>query len=136
MKKLIGFCGLLALVGCSTVEMSSTGSMDDGKRLLVIQAKSYQIARAVPLFSNGLTWDAEDNKVSRTPVFFSDEADTQHLYDMAKKIAQRENCNLGDVTFIDNYWALDPSLLYGLISSSDVAISAVLIPRQAKEVRK
>jgi len=136
MKRLIGFCGLIALVGCSTVELSSNGSMDDGKRLLVIQAKAFQVVRKVPLFSGGLTWDVEDKKVSRTPVFFDDEADTQHLYVMAKKIAERENCDLEDVTFIDNYWDVDPTLLHGLFTASDIAISAVLCPRHQKEVRK
>jgi len=131
MRKLV-FALLLAVVsaGCATVEMSSVGSMKNGDRLLSIQNDGYELLWFIPLWSGLLEWDAEDNDVDCSPALFRNHADTQHLYEMAHRIAERENCELVDVTFIDKYAGLDFRNLYGLIKANDVLISAVLRPRK------
>jgi len=131
MKRLIVALMLaVASAGCATVEMSSVGSMKNGDRLLSIQNDGYELLWFIPLWSGLLEWDAKTNDVDCAPALFRNHADTQHLYEMAHKIAERENCELVDVTFIEKYAGLDIRNFYGLVRSSDVLISAVLRPRK------
>lgn len=120
----------LAVAGCATVEISSVGSMKGSDRLLVIQNDGYELFWLLPLWSGDLTWDAEGDRVSRSVAFFENQADATHLWEAARRIAERGNCDLVDVTFIDNDRAWDLQTLYGMVKVSDVAISAVLRPRK------
>lgn len=129
MKMMLSTCALAVFAGCATVEMTKDGALPNGDRLLVIQNDGYELLRCVPLWSGELTWNEKERQVSKNPAFFSNQSDTQHLYEMAKKIAEREGCDLVDVTFIDNYQALKLENLYGLIQANDTAISAVLRKR-------
>lgn len=131
MKKLIFGLALAAVfAGCATVTLSEKGSMAGGERLLVIQNDGYMLLGTVPLASGRLSWNVNGKSVNRYPALFSNNADTQHLYSMAMKVADRENCDLKDVVFIDNSSLLDFNSCYGLITCDDVAISAVLVPRK------
>ncbi len=130
MKGIIAACALAALTGCATVELSSAGKMKGGDRLLVIQNDGYELFWCIPLWSGRLTWNAAKNDIDASTVFFRNDSNTQRLYEMAMRVAERENCELVDVTFIDNFRALDPSTCYGAVKSCDTAISAVLRPRQ------
>ncbi len=130
MKLLMVLCGALALAGCATVEMSSAGAMKGGDRLLVIQNDGYELLGILPLWSGNLTWNEKLQCVDREVAFFRNHSDTQHLYEMAKRIAEHENCDLVDVTFVDNYLGLNPQSFYGALVNSDTAISAVLRPRK------
>jgi len=132
-------CGTLLLAGCATVEMSSA-SVNNGERLLVIRDKGYSFAHLFTLWSGNLTWDAKRQKVNRKVKFFKNHADSAHVYAMAEKIAQRENCELVDVAFANNYNGINPDNLYGLIFIYDMSVSALLRPNgarinTAKEVR-
>lgn len=129
-KKTLGVVLAALLAGCATVEMSNVGAMDGGKRMLVIQNDGYMLLGTVPIVSGRLEWDKVRNKPDRYPTLFANNADTQHLYAMAQKIAERENCDLEDVTYFDNSSMLDFSSMYGLVTYDDVAISAVLVPRK------
>lgn len=130
MKRMVVACALAALAGCATVEMSSVGKMDRGERLLVIQSNGYELLWFIPIGSGKLTWNAQKNDVDASFAPFQNNADTRHLYEMARRIAERENCDLVGVTFIDNFSALDPSAFYGAVKCFDTAISAVLRPRK------
>ncbi|MGN0833686.1 MAG: hypothetical protein ACI4RD_08595 [Kiritimatiellia bacterium] len=130
MRKMLFALFALAVAGCATVEISSVGSMRGGDRLLVIQNDGYELLWLLPLWSGDLSWDAERNDVSRRPALFANHADVRHLWAAARRIAEREHCDLVDVTFIDNYRALELSMLYGTVKASDLAISAVLRPRK------
>jgi len=130
MKRLLmSACCALVLAGCATVEMSSPGALADGDRLLVIQNDGYELFWLLPLWSGRLAWNEKHQCVDRKVQFFTNNSDTQHLYAMARKIAERENCELVGVTFIDNYKGLEPFFLYGAIKSNDTALSAILRPR-------
>lgn len=118
-----------AMVGCATVEMTSAGSMKNGDRLLVLQNDGYELLWCIPLWSGAMTWDEKSKSVEYTPVFFKNNADTQHLYVAAKRVADNENCDLVNVTFVDNYLALNLSNCYGAIKVNEVTISAILRPR-------
>jgi len=132
MKELLSVFGLIMLAGCASVELSSNGSLPNGDRLLVIQNNGYELLRTIPLGSGDLSWNARKQCVNAEPALFQNNSDTQHLYAMAIKIAERENCDLVDVTFIDNYEALNPNNIYGLVQANDTAISAILRPRAKK----
>jgi len=127
---LAAFCLAGVVTGCSTVEMTSAGAMKNGDRLLVIQNDGYELLWTIPLWSGGMTWDAKTKTVDCSPALFRNLADTQHLYEMAQKVAERENCDLVNVTFVDNYLGLNPNNLYGAIKSSEVTASAILRPRK------
>ena len=97
--------------------------------------KSYTgqaVVQTFPLIGNYgvIPEDAEGDRVSRSVAFFENQADATHLWEAARRIAERGNCDLVDVTFIDNDRAWDLRTLYGMVKVSDVAISAVLRPRK------
>jgi len=125
--------GLLALgvAGCATVELTSPDAIGNGDRLLVIQCDGYEILDLIPLWSGCLEWDARMRMPVEGPALFGRHSNTQHLLQLARKIAERENCELVNVTFIDNYIGLNPHNIYGLITNRDTAISAVLRPRKS-----
>jgi len=123
--------GALALVcaGCATVEMSTVGNMAGRDRLLVIQNDGYELLWILPLWSGNLEWNNARNDVDVSPVPFKNHADVNRLYSMARKIAERENCDLVDLKFIDSSRILDLTNFYGALKADDVAISAVLRPK-------
>lgn len=131
LKKTIGVAVAALAAGCATIQLSSAGAMKDGERLLAIQNDGYMLLGVVPLASGSLIrLPTVRSGKSTHPVFFANHADTQHLYAMALKVAERENCDLKDVEFIDNSTQLDLTCAYGLVTHDDVAVSAVLVPRK------
>jgi len=126
-------CAILSAVllgGCANVQLSSIGSLPDRDRLLVVQNDGYMLVGVLPLASGSLTWNAAEKEASITPVFFSNNTEIRHLYDVALRVAERENCELVNPTIIDNSAGLDPARLYGLITFNDVTLSAVLRPKK------
>jgi len=116
--------------GCTTVEMSSTGAMKDGKRMLVIRNNTYDVLALIPLLTGAAAWDEKAKDIDVTPRIFMDRTKADRLYELAKKVAQRENCSLEDVVYHDSYRGLELDKLYGLLFTKDVSISVVLKPNK------
>lgn len=131
LKRMLIGAAIALTAGCATVELSSPGSMQNGERLLVIQNDGYELFGFLPLGSGALDWSSKGaGRVITGTAMFSNRSDTRHLYSMAIKVAERENCDLKDVVFIDNTDMVNLSRCYGLVFYDDVAISAVLVPRK------
>jgi len=120
---------MAGLAGCATVEITSDGKLQRHDRLLVINGEGYELVGLVPLGSSRLEWDESVNDVDRMPMAFENHADSQHVYELARRIALRDNCELVNLTIIDNYSASDPNRCWGLITCDDVTLSAILRKR-------
>ena len=133
--------------GCATVNYSSPGALEgvtvkgiEGKQAqqqVVINTIGYYLLWTVPLASGDLRWDPETKTIKGGFVFFSDQVGVDELQTALLKIAETRNCDLADVHYSDSdtsfAGASDVGLIGALFGSSQMGVSALLVPRnQAK----
>lgn len=117
--------------GCATVEMSSSGVMKNGERQVVVRASNYSACWLVPLCSSDLRWNARTQQVEQGFVPFTSNATVANLCAALNHIAARENCDLADVTVLDDA-SPDLATAWNILTVGEAQVSATLRPRAQK----
>lgn len=132
LTKLIGLAILPAVcAGCATVEMSSSGVMKNGERQVVVRASNYSACWLIPLCSSDLRWNDRFQEVEAGFIPFTSNATVENLYAALKHIAERENCDLADVTVLDDA-SPDLATAWNILTAGEAQVSATLRPRARK----
>ena len=133
--------------GCATENYSSPGTLDgvsvkgiEGKQArqqVVISTSGYYVLWTIPLFSGDLRWNPETRSINGGFSLFSDQVGINELQTALLKIAETRNCDLADVHYSDSdqsfAGASETGLIGALFGSSQMSVSALLVPRsQAK----
>ena len=130
---ILAACALCA--GCASVEISSPGSLHPlavgggshpGDRAVVVSDVGYHLFRSIPLGSGDLRWDEKKNDVAGGPVFFSNQARIDNCFAALQRVAERENCDLVDVSFTD---PSNLNLEFVICGYDEIQASAILRPR-------
>ena len=129
--------------GCATENYSSPGRLDgilvkgiEGKQArqqVVISTSGYYVLWTVPLFSGDLRWNPETKSINGGFSLFSDQVGINELQTALLKIAESRNCDLADVHYTDSdasfAGASETGLIGALFGSSQMSVSALLVPR-------
>ncbi|MBR4617603.1 MAG: hypothetical protein IKO55_18490 [Kiritimatiellae bacterium] len=129
--------------GCATESYSSPGKLDgvvvkgiEGKQArqqVVISTSGYYVLWTIPLFSGDLRWNPETQSINGGFSFFSDQVGINELQAALLKIAESRNCDLADVHYTDSdasfAGASETGLIGALFGSSQMSVSALLVPR-------
>lgn len=113
--KPIGICvfailAALFLQGCATVEITPLGAMDgmsvggvDGKNLrhVYISNGGYYLLDGWPLAMGDIRWDEKKQDIRGGTTFFREQGQLHDIEEVLVKIAERENCDLIEVTSLD-----------------------------------
>ena len=141
----VAFAAMAA--GCATENYSSPGTLDgvsvkgiEGKQArqqIVISTSGYYVLWTIPLFSGDLRWNPETRSINGGFSLFSDQVGINELQTALLKIAESRNCDLADVHYSDSdqsfAGASETGLIGALFGSSQMSVSALLVPRsQAK----
>lgn len=145
-KPIFGFVLTLLCAGCMTAQISSPDSLKGVKikeaddrpgRALVVASEGYYLFQIVPLVSGSLQWNEKLNEPKADLSFFRHELSAQNFINLMTKIADRENCDLIDIS-VENKWTA-PFGLWGITDWCTTVIglhrmnySATLVPREAK----
>ena len=128
--------------GCATENYSSPGRLDgilvkgiEGKQAgqqVVISTSGYYVLWTIPLFSD-LKWNSETKSINGGFSLFSDQVGVTELQTALLKIAESRNCDLADVYYTDSdasfAGASETGLIGALFGSSQMSVSALLVPR-------
>lgn len=130
--------------GCSTIELSSTSSLegvkiksadDRGGRALVVAGEGYYLFQVVPIISSDLDWNEKKNEPDGGLSFFHHELSADNFIAMMEKFADRENADIVDIC-VENKWTA-PFGLFGIgdwfstiIGYHRMNYSATLVPRK------
>ena len=141
----VAFAAMAA--GGATENYSSPGTLDgvsvkgiEGKQArqqVVISTSGYYVLWTIPLFSGDLRWNPETRSINGGFSLFSDQVGINELQTALLKIAESRNCDLADVHYSDSdqsfAGASETGLIGALFGSSQMSVSALLVPRsQAK----
>ena len=135
-------CALAAVLaamasGCASVSYSSPDALDgvqvkglEGKptgQQVVIRTTGYYVLWTIPLVSGDLRWNPETKSINGGFSLFDDQVGLNNLHDVLVKIAESRNCDLADVHYNDSDTFYDG--MSSLFGSSDMSVSALLVPR-------
>ena len=134
------------LTGCASVDYSSTGMLKnitvkgapgaEAGQHVMITTSGYYMLWTIPLVSGDLRWNEETKEIRGGFSLFSDQVGYKELQDALLKIAESRNCDLADVSFNDadaSYAGASYGGAVGtLFGSSNMGVSAILVPRGAK----
>lgn len=140
-----GLCVLAAALvsmaaGCASVSYSSPGGLDgvkvkgiEGKpaQQVVIRTTGYYVLWTIPLVSGDLRWNPETKSINGGFSLFDDQVGVNELQTALEKIAESRNCDLADVHYNDSDTFYDG--ISSLFGSSDMSVSALLVPRDKAE---
>ena len=145
---LAGAAALIAavLTGCATVNYSLPGTLKnvaikgakgaEAGQQVTITTSGYNLFWCIPLACGDLRWDSATDDILGGTVFFQDQVGFDELQTALQKIANSRNCDLADVYFNDSDgFYVDVSwggLIGTCFGSSQMGVSAVLVPRTAK----
>ena len=136
------FCMLAAALaamaaGCASVSYSSPDALDgvtvkglEGKpagQQVVIRTTGYYVLWTIPLVSGDLRWNPKTKSINGGFSLFDDQVGVNNLQEVLLKIAESRNCDLADVHFNDSDTFYDG--MSSLFGSSDMSVSALLVPR-------
>ena len=123
--------------GCASVTFSSPHALDgvkikglEGKRpaeQVVIRTTGYYVLWTIPLVSGDLRWNPKTKSINGGFSLFDDQVGVNNLQEVLLKIAESRNCDLADVHFNDSDTFYDG--MSSLFGSSDMSVSALLVPR-------
>ena len=131
--------------GCATESYSSPGMLNgiavkgiEGKQasqMVVISTTGYYVLWTIPLFSGDLEWNPKTRSIKGGFTLFSDQVGVDELQTALLKIADSRNCDLADVHYVDSdasfAGASETGLIGALFGSSQMSVSALLVPRTA-----
>lgn len=134
------------MTGCASVDYSSAGMLNDmtikgakgaeAGQVVSLTTTGYYMLWTIPLASGDLEWDPVKRSIKGGTTFFSDQVGITELQEALQNIAETKNCDLADVYFYDSdtsYASVSESGLIGtLFGSSQIGVSAILVPRAAK----
>ncbi len=146
MKQLVLFSlvAAFALSGCSTVLISSPGSLSGvdvkgakgvADRAIMVANEGYYFFQAWPIVSGSASWNPETKEIFNDIEFFSEQLDGTQMINIMSRYADSRNCDLVDVV-INNRSQYNIGL-FGVmdwfntvIGYQAVTYSGVLRPRQ------
>lgn len=133
---------LLLFGGCASLTCSTPGMLDgitikdsfgEPSQVVVIQTSVFYLFWSLPIASGDLSWNEEKQNIEGGVTFFEDQAGVEEIQTALMKYAESRNCDLADVNFNDadtSYGDVSYEGALGvLFGSSDLSVSAVLIPR-------
>lgn len=155
MKKLMVLAGLaFSLAGCSTVERTSPGVMDKFdvagapgpvSETVAIRNSGWTLFYYIPLLYGDVSWVREANNgrgdIDGGLWLFRDKCNISDNYETLQKLADQQNCELTNVSMIDNS-LIDlgftgyAELLGCFVESNDIIVSGVLCPRSGIAAKK
>ena len=136
--------------GCSTVERTSPGIMQKfdvagsdipATETVLIRNSGWTLLYFIPGLFGDVTWEpkANDGKgdINGGLWLFRDKCNVSDCYETLQKLAEQQNCDLTNVTLVDNSliglgFTGYLELLCCFIESNDVMVSGVLRPRGGK----
>lgn len=140
-KQILGVVGILLMSGCSTVAISSKGSLANvevkgaegrSDRTLCVSNEGYWLFNTIPLCSSSMDWNQKKNGIDKWDVsLFHDETAVGRLTDVFYRYAAREGGEVVDVV-VDNRTTYPigifgiPSLVGNMLSRREVTITGVL----------
>ena len=139
-------CATMAAMasGCATITCSSPGMLDgvtikgtSGKpsQLVFIDATGYYFLWVFPLASSDIRWNEQSKSIEGGFSFFTDHVSLENLQKAITKYADSRDCDLVDINYHDSdssYAGVSQSGAIGsLFGSSDMSVSAVLVPRSS-----
>lgn len=133
---------LLLCGGCATLTCSSPGSLANitikdangqPAQMVLLQTSGFYMFWSLPIASGDLRWNEQTQNIEGGMTFFEDHVSIQELQTALLKFAESRNCDLADVNFHDtdtSYAGVSYEGALGLLfGSSDMSVSAVLVPR-------
>ena len=153
MRTLVQIATIVAVAlvaGCSTVERTSPGIMEkfdvvgsnvQATETVLIRNSGWTLFYVIPGLFGDVTWDpkANDGKgdINGGLWLFRDKCNVSDCYETLQKLAEQQNCDLTNVTLVDNSlislgftgWM---EFLGCFVEGNDVMVSGVLRPRGGK----
>lgn len=138
----------LTLAGCSTLERTSPGIMDnfdvvgaDGKatETVAIRNSGWTLFYFIPTLFGDVTFDpkAEEGRggINGGLWLFRNKCNISDCYETLQKVAEHEKCNLTNISLVDNSlislgFTGYSELLGCFVESNDVIVSGVLVPKK------
>ncbi len=132
------------LTGCASVSLSSPGIMEgiDVKgaggpvdRVAVINNCGLYLLWSLTVGTGDVRWNPKTQDINGGCAMFKDFSNMHNIYEALNRIAERENCELVDVVFLDGSDSSMSLFSYsglaaGLIGVNDITVSAVLRPKK------
>ena len=136
--------------GCSTVERTSPGIMEKfdvvgsdvpATETVLIRNSGWTLLYVIPGLFGDVTWDpkANDGKgdINGGLWFFRDKCNVSDCYETLQKLAKQQNCDLTNVTLVDNSlislgFTGYMEFLGCFVEGNDVMVSGVLRSRGGK----
>lgn len=135
--------------GCASVTYSSPGALEGitikgspGKigQLVFVDTTGYYFLWTIPLACGDIRWNESKKSIEGGTMFFRDMVGLDEVQSALVKIAESRNCDLVDVAFHDSDTSYAGASYGGMIGalfgSSRISASAVLVPRNVKNVKK
>lgn len=106
MIKLLFYMALFALSGCSTVLISSPGSLSGvdikgatggADRAIMIANEGYYFFQTWPIVSGSAAWNPKTKRIVNDIEFFSEQLDGTRMINIMSHYADSRNCDLVDV---------------------------------------
>ena len=136
--------------GCSTVERTSPGIMDKfdvagsdipATETVLIRNSGWTLLYFIPALFGDVTWDPKANggkgDIDGGLWLFRDKCNVSDCYETLQKLAEQQNCDLTNVTLVDNSlislgFTGYMEFLGCFVEGNDVMVSGVLRPRGGK----
>ena len=152
MKTLFSAAAISAalLAGCSTVERTSPGIMEkfdvvgsdvQATETVLIRNSGWTLLYFIPGLFGDVTWEPKANNgkgdINGGLWLLQDKCNVSDCYETLQKLAEQQNCDLTNVTLVDNSliglgFTGYLELLCCFVESNDVMVSGVLRPRGGK----
>ena len=156
MKTLVRAAAIVATAlaaGCSTVERTSPGIMakfdvvgpgNPATETVLIRNSGWTLLYCIPGLYGDVTWDpkANDGKgdINGGLWLLCDKCNVSDCYEALQKLANQQNCDLTNVTLVDNSlislgFTGYLEFISCFIESNDVMVSGVLRPRTIADIK-
>lgn len=139
MKRVLLASVLVAMAGCTTVEISSPGSLGEidvkgagGKadRVIMLGNEGYYFFHTWPIMTGDVSWNARKGGIVNEVEMFSDELKGDRMAEAMSRYAESQNCDLVDLVVSDRYNAGIGAWFNIIINCKSVVYSGVLRPRK------
>ena len=146
----VAVAAAVLLAGCSTVERTSPGIMEkfdvvgsdvQATETVLIRNSGWTLFYVIPGLFGDVTWDpkANDGKgdINGGLWLFCDKCNVSDCYETLQKLAEQQDCDLTNVTLVDNSliglgFTGYIEFLLCFVEANDVMVSGVLRPRGGK----
>jgi len=99
------------LSGCASLDISSPGSLSGVRivgtpgcadRQVVVENSAFHVFWTWTVATGDLRWNDEKKDIEGGTAFFADYCGNDDCYEVLKKVAERENCDLANVIFTES----------------------------------